>query len=147
MKRTTVSLIELVLVTAALSAAVYVLGDAAYQPGAVKWTPIAAIGTLTALSFTGLAAVLYVGRAALSLAARQFARRPPAAKPPSPARPPGTVTAATRYANAWARVQLWRPRHAGADDTSAVPGPAAAMPPSADQQAEVGVGFGGVRCD
>lgn len=86
-RRNLLATAELALTASALTAAVYVLGDAAYRPGSVRWTPIAAAGCLTALSFVALAAVLFVGRAALLLSADAVrARRWRREAPPSSAR-------------------------------------------------------------
>lgn len=81
---------ELTLSTSALTAAVYGLIDAAYDPyAAVRWVPVAIVGAGTALSFVGLAAVLFVGRAALLLAGDAVrAQRDRQAPPPPSASTP-----------------------------------------------------------
>ena len=80
---------ELTLSTSALTAAVYGLVRAAYDPyAAVRWVPVAIVVAGTALSFVGLAAVLFVGRAALLLAADAVqAWRDRQAPPPSASTP------------------------------------------------------------
>lgn len=106
---------ELAMAASALVATTYGLVAAAYTPGArVQWASVAIAGVLTALSLVGLAAILFVGRAALLLApdavqalrdaAGRRARRK--ASPPSAAAP------------------LWRPRPADeqAGDADAAPG-------------------------
>ncbi len=61
---------ELALTASALSAATYGLVRAAYDPyAAVQWVPVAIVGLGVTLSLVGLAAVLFVGRAALLLSA------------------------------------------------------------------------------
>lgn len=91
-RRAVLSAVELALAASALSAAVYGLVRAAYDPyAAVQWVPIAIVGTVTALAFVGLAALLFVGRTALLLAPdaaeavrvrRQRRAAPPSSRPP-----------------------------------------------------------------
>lgn len=95
-RRIVLTAVELALTASALTAAVYGLVRAAYDPYApVQWVPIAVVGAGTALSFVGLAAVLFVGRAALLLAADTVHARQAAVTPPPSASAP-----------------LWRPRTA-----------------------------------
>lgn len=79
---------ELTLATAALAAAVYGLVAAASNPrAAVQWAPVVAAGAVVAAALVGLAAVLFVGRAALLLSADAVrAWRWRRAAPPSSAR-------------------------------------------------------------
>ena len=68
-RRDLLTAVELTLSTSALTATVYGLVRAAYDPyAAVRWVPVAIVGAGTALSILGLATVLFVGRAALLLA-------------------------------------------------------------------------------
>jgi hypothetical protein len=94
-RRMVLTTVELAMAASALTAATYGLVGAAYDPAAVQWVPIALVGLGTALSFVGLAAALFVGRAGLLLAADAVqARRDDEVPPPSASAP------------------LWRPRPA-----------------------------------
>lgn len=65
-----IAAVALTLLAAALTAAVYALGSAVCNPrAAVQWAVPAEAGAVTALILVGLAAVLFVGRAGLLLAA------------------------------------------------------------------------------
>lgn len=69
-RRELLTAVELAMAASALTATVYGLVRAAYDPyAAVTWVPIAIVGAATAGAIAGLAAVLFVGRAALLLAA------------------------------------------------------------------------------
>lgn len=118
-RRTILTAAELALTTSALSAAVYGLVHAAYDPAApVAWVPVAIVGAVTALAFVGLAATLAVGHAALLLggdAVRELRRR--RAAPPSTRPRPGTGSRPAapgdgRHARAMAAVAA-QPTHDG----------------------------------
>lgn len=119
-RRNILTAVELALTASALSAAVYGLVRAAYDPYApVQWVPVAIVGAVTALAFVGLAAALAVGHAALMLsgdAVRELRRR--RAAPPSMRRPrPGTGSRPAapgdgRHARAMAAVAA-QPTHDG----------------------------------
>lgn len=95
-RREILTAVELALATSALTACAYGLVRASYDPyAAVEWVPIAIIGVATALSITGLAALLAGGRLALLLAAEAFHARGNNETPPPSARTP-----------------LWQPRPA-----------------------------------
>lgn len=87
-RREILAAVELAMAASALSAAVYGLVRASYNPyAAVQWVPIAIVGCGTALALVGLAAVLFVGRTALLLSADMVrARRWRRMAPPSSAR-------------------------------------------------------------
>lgn len=86
-RREILTAIELTLATSALTACTYGLVRASYDPyAAVEWVPIAIVGVATALSITGLAALLAGGRLALLLAAEAFHARGNDETPPPSAR-------------------------------------------------------------
>lgn len=113
-RRDVLTAAELTLSTSALTATVYGLVGAAYDPGAaVQWVPIAIVGAGTALSFVGLAATLFVGRAALLLAGEAVrARQDEAAPPPSAAAPLWTQSRNDAVFEAYAAEQAGGRRHA-----------------------------------
>lgn len=87
-RRAVLAAAELILAAAALSAAVYGLVRAAYDPyAAVTWVPIATVGAGTALALVGTAALLFGGRVALALAAEVMDRRSPVTVPPAATAP------------------------------------------------------------
>jgi hypothetical protein len=90
-RRDVLTAIELTLAASALTAGTYGLVIAAYDPyAAVTWVPIVAMGLGTAAAITVAAAVLFVGRAALLLAADAVqVRRDAAVPPPSASAPLG----------------------------------------------------------
>jgi hypothetical protein len=71
--RHVVNIIELAAVTSALAVAVVLLGDAAYRPGSIAWTPAVLAGAITALALAFIAAALFVGW--LAVDAAQNAKR------------------------------------------------------------------------
>lgn len=92
-RRDILTAVELTMAASALTAGTYGLVRAAYDPyAAVQWVPIAIIGAGTALALVGLAAVLFVGRAALLLSADAVrAWRWRRSAPPSTARHRGPL--------------------------------------------------------
>lgn len=110
-RRSILTAVELAMTASALSAATYGLVRASYDPyAAVQWVPVVVVGIGTALALVGLAAVLFVGRAALLLSAdaadaRRW-RRPPSQRgrqrPGTGSRPTAPVDG--RHARAMAAV-------------------------------------------
>jgi hypothetical protein len=60
-RRNVLTLVELVLVTGALSAVVYILATAAHRPGVPSATQVAAEAAMTVLALLGLATVVALG--------------------------------------------------------------------------------------
>lgn len=81
-RRAVLAAAELILAASALSAAVYGLVRAAYDPyAAVTWVPVAAAGCIVAAALTTVAALLFAGRVALALGAEALGRRGPVTVP------------------------------------------------------------------
>jgi hypothetical protein len=121
-KRELLTAAELTLAASALSAAVYGLVRASYNPYTpVEWVPIAIVGAGVALLIVGAAALLFVGRAALLLAAEAVQGRGAVVPPPSATASLWTRSDDERVFDAYASEHLGVRRHARHDAVHAAP--------------------------